>query len=71
VTGFDPSQGKVKDLGLVSAALEYDCPTTGDTIILMIHQAVHVPTMDNNLLCPMQMRVNDVELQECPKFMEE
>jgi hypothetical protein len=37
----------------------------------MTHQAVHVPTMDNNLLCPMQMRVNDVELQECPKFMEE
>jgi hypothetical protein len=36
----------------------------------MTHQAVHVPTMDDNLLCLMQMRVNDVELQECPKFME-
>jgi hypothetical protein len=26
--------------------------------------------MENDLLCPMQMRMNDVELQECPKFME-
>ena len=67
VTGFDPSQGKVKNLDLVSAALAYDCPTTGEATILMVHQAVHVPTMENNLLCPMQMRMNDIQLNECPK----
>jgi hypothetical protein len=61
VTGFDPTQGKVKDLDLVSAALAYDCPTTGEATILLIHQAVHVPTMENDLLCPMQMRMNDVD----------
>jgi hypothetical protein len=71
VTGFDPSLGKVTGLNLVSAALAYDCPETGDTVILMIHQAVHVPTMINDLLCPMQMRVNNVSIQECPKFLEE
>jgi len=71
VTGFDPSQGKVKNLDLVSAALAYDCPTTGEATILMVHQAVHVPTMENNLLCPMQMRMNDIQLNECPKFMEQ
>ncbi len=70
VTGFDPAQGKIKDLDLVTAALAYDCPQTGEVSILMIHQAVHVPTMENDLLCPMQMRMNDVELHECPKFME-
>ena len=70
VTGFDPTQGKVEDLNLVSAALACDCPATGEPIILMMHQAVHVPTMTNDLLCPMQMRVNDVELYKCPKFME-
>ena len=69
VTGFDPSQGKLKDLELVSAALAYDDPTTGETIILMVHQAVHVPTMQNDLLCPMQKRMNDVEVHECPKFL--
>jgi hypothetical protein len=71
VSGFDPTQGKVKDLHLVSAALAYDCPETGEAIILNIHQAVHVPTMDNNLLCPMQMRIADVEVYECPKFLED
>jgi hypothetical protein len=40
VAGFDPTQGKVKDLNLVSAALAYDCPATGEPIILMVHQAV-------------------------------
>jgi hypothetical protein len=37
----------------------------------MMHQAVSVPTMENALLCPMQMRMNNVKMQECPKFMEE
>jgi hypothetical protein len=60
-TGFDPLQGKEKDLDLASAALACNCPTTGETVVLMTHQAVHVPTMENDLLCPMQMRVNDVQ----------
>jgi hypothetical protein len=37
----------------------------------MIHQAVHVPAMSNDLLCPMQMRANEIRVQECPKFLEE
>jgi hypothetical protein len=71
VTGFDPSLGKVKDLDLVSAALAYDCSETGETVIMRIHQAVHVPTMINDLLCPIQMRANEIGVQECPKFLQE
>jgi hypothetical protein len=70
VAGFDPTQGKVKDLHLMSGALAYDCPT-GEVVTLMMHQVVHVPTMENDLLCPMQMRMNDVDIKECPKFLEE
>jgi hypothetical protein len=36
ITGFDPAQGKVKDLDLVSAALACDCTATGLVLILMI-----------------------------------
>ena len=65
-------QDNVKDLDLVSAALTYgDCPVTGEVIILMIHQAVHIPMMENDLLCPMQIWMNDIKLQKCPAFMEE
>jgi hypothetical protein len=60
VTGFDPSLGKVKDLDLVLAALAYDCPEMGETVILMIQQAVHVPMMTNGLLCPMQMISHEI-----------
>jgi hypothetical protein len=27
--------------------------------------------MENDLLCHLQMRMNDVQPQECPKFVEE
>ena len=61
--GFDPAQGKVKDLDLIAAALAHDCPMTGEVIILMTHQAVHVPMMENDL----QMQMNDVKLRESPR----
>jgi hypothetical protein len=68
ISGFDPSQGKVKGLDLVSADLAYDEPTMGKIIILMIHQAVHVPGMENDLLCPLQMNMNNAKVKDCPKF---
>jgi hypothetical protein len=71
VTRSDALQRQVTDLDLVSAALACDCLTTGEAIMLMSHQAVHVPTTENDLLCPiMQMRMNNMEVLECSKFME-
>jgi hypothetical protein len=58
VSGYDPQLGSMKGMPIASAALAYDDPSTGETIILRVHQAVHIPTMMNNLLCPMQLRVN-------------
>ena len=37
----------------------------------MVCQAIHVPTMDCNLIWPMQVRVNDVKLDDMPKFLTE
>lgn len=68
---FDTPQGKDKDLDLVSAALAYNRPAAIIVMILMVYQAIHIPTMENNLLCLMQMQTNDVKLWECPKYMEE
>ena len=69
VSGYDPNLGTKKAMQIVSAAVAYDDPASGETLILRIHQAVHIPTMTNNLLCPMQMRLNDVEVNDCPKFV--
>jgi hypothetical protein len=67
VTGFDKLKSTVYQM--VTAALAYDDPRTGETVILVIHQAIHVPHLTHNLLCCMQMRMNDVEVDECPKFL--
>ena len=55
----------------VSGALAYDDPSTGEVIIIVVHQAILIPHLEVNLLCPMQVRVNDVKLDEIPKFLTE
>ena len=68
VTGFDPPQGSVPDLKVGSTALAYDCPLTGDVLIFKLNQAIHIDSMNNNLLCPMQLRMNDVKVFDCPRL---
>eukprot|EP00978_Attheya_sp_CCMP212_P048981 scaffold599524_cov63-Attheya_sp.AAC.1 len=69
VSGFDSSLGTVNDRSVVSAALAYDDPTTGEVIILVIHQAIYIPTMDHKLVCPMQLRMNEVMMDDCPNVL--
>ena len=69
VTGYDPKLGCVKDLKVVAAVLAYDCPKTGEVIILRLNQAIYIKSMSHNLLCPMQLRMNDIKLFDCPKFL--
>ena len=53
----------------VSGAHVYDTPSSGTTVIIVLHQAIHVPAMDCNLIC--QLRMNDVKLDDKPKFLTE
>ena len=53
----------------VSGAHVYDNPSSGTTVIIVLHQAIHVPAMDCNLIC--QLRINDVKLDDKPKFLTE
>lgn len=69
VSPYDPALGSVNDLDVVNAAVAYDCPATGDVIIFNINQAIHINTMSNTLLCVMQVRMNYINVFECPKFL--
>jgi hypothetical protein len=69
VWGFDPSGPTNSSLQTVSAALAYDCPSTGQTNVLVVHQAIYLPTMQHNLLATMQLRWNDVIMNDVPKFL--
>ena len=68
VEGYDRALG-TKRYDTVSGALAYDHPQTGEVLLLVLHQAIHIPHLDHHLLCPMQCRVNDVTVGEIPKFM--
>jgi hypothetical protein len=67
VIGYDPS-GDTKSLRTVSAALGYVIPETGKNVLLIIHQAISLPTLDHNLMSTMQIRLHDVVVNETPKF---
>jgi len=67
VAGFHPDMKEINDVRIVTAAVAYDCPETYTTFILVFPQSLYFPKMQNNLLCPDQMRefgtiVNDIPL---------
>ncbi len=68
VMGYDESLG-TKTYKTIRGVLAYTDPKTGRTLHLIINQAIHVSHLDHRLLCPMQCRVNDVIVDETPKFL--
>jgi hypothetical protein len=71
VIGYDPRGPVMHSLHMISGALAYDCPNTDATFILIVHQEIHNPKLEHNLLSCFQMRLNDVIVNEIPKFMTE
>jgi hypothetical protein len=68
VEGYDPSLG-TNTYATVSRGLSYDDPTTDKVYHLVINQAIHILHLDHHLLCPMQCQVNDVVVDDTPKFL--
>ena len=68
VTGYNPSLGQVTNLDIISSQVAYELPNSSNVVLLNINQCVNVLTMENNILCPMQLRMNGCRLQETPKF---
>jgi hypothetical protein len=68
VVGYDESPGS-KTYRTVSGVVAYDDPQTGRMLHLIINQAIHILHLDHHLLCPMQCCVNDVIVNNLPKFL--
>jgi hypothetical protein len=68
VVGYDESLGS-KTYQTVSGVVAYDDPQTGRMLHLIINQVIHIPHLDHHLLCPMQCPVNDVIVNNLPKFL--
>jgi len=68
VRGYSPKVGEATECNTVSIVLQYKCDN-GDKYMLIINQAICIPDMEVNLICPMQLRYNDIEVNDLPKFM--
>ena len=67
VNPFTP-QYKVMTAKFVDGPLLYDCPYSGKSYVLVVQNAIHVPSMDNNLVLPFMMREAGIMVNEKAKI---
>jgi hypothetical protein len=68
VSPFLPELGTAEKVRIIIA---YDDHPDGETIILIINQALYIPALQDNLVCDIQCRMDDVVIDSCPKSMSE
>ena len=68
VQGYDPSLG-IKTYKTITGAVDYCDPVSGSIYNLVIHQVIYIPGLDHHLLIPIQCRVADAEINDCPRFL--
>jgi hypothetical protein len=68
VSGYYPKGPVDMALKVVSAGMAYYVPGSGRFVILSVHQEMNLPHLPHNLLNPIQMRMNDVMVNETPKL---
>jgi hypothetical protein len=68
VSEYEPKGPVDIALKTVSVGMAYDVPGSVRVFIMSVHQAINLPHLPHNLLNPMQMRMNDVVVNEKPKF---
>jgi hypothetical protein len=68
VEGFHPELGSVRT-PIVSVAVAYDDATTYTTYILVFHQVLYFENLQRNLICPAQLRMNDILVNDVPLEM--
>ena len=64
---FSPDY-EAKQLPIVDAALKFESPHDGQVYILVIRNALYVPSMNNNLIPPCLLREAGIEVNEVPKI---
>ncbi len=70
VSGFSQALQTLEDIPIVKAALAYDNPLTGETIILITNQALFFgDQLEHILLNPNQMRMHDIIVEDTPKHL--
>lgn len=69
VSPFTPDYEPM-EISIVDAAILYQCPYSGKDFILVLRNALHVPSMRNNLIPPFILREKGIKVQDTPKIHE-
>jgi hypothetical protein len=70
VNPFTPDYDAIR-VKLVDAVLKYNCPHEDKSYILLVRNALHVPSMDHNLIPPFMLREAGITVNETPKIHKE
>ena len=68
VRAFSNECSKLEEVPIVDAAIAYDCPYTMKTYLLIVRNALHVPSMQHNLIPPFIMREAGLVVNDVPKI---
>ena len=68
VQPFSTDLGTASNVPIVDGALAYDCTYSGKVYILLVRNALHIPSMDHNLLPPFILRAGGVKINDVPKI---
>ena len=66
VDPFEKTLGSINDVPIVTAAIAYDCSITYNTYILFFHQSLYFEKLENHLICPNQLRHNNITVNDIP-----
>ena len=67
VNPFIPDHQSVQ-IPIVGNAIQYDCPYSGVSYILVIRNSLHFPSMRNNLLPPFVLIETGLRVSDTPKI---
>ena len=68
VKPFTDEIGIAENVPIVDGAIAYDDSKTGKTYILLVRNALYIPTMETNLIPPFIMRMRGVIVKDVPKI---
>ena len=68
VSAFADDCNKLEKVPIVDAAFVYDCPKAMRSYLLVVRNALYVPSMKHNLIPPFVMREAGLEVNDVPKI---
>ena len=68
VNAFANDVGQMKRFLIKDMAISYDCPYQWKTFLLVVNNAMHIPSMNHNLIPPFIMDGAGIEVNTKPKI---